>query len=195
MNNTLTRLKDYATKIQYFGLGMIRIDIGANIRYNFYTNKFNPSIERSIHTHKYTFNSTVLAGNLQQRIYYEVEGTKGVSLPKFSVNCNCGEEEPIFKKDTSLLLTFNGCLSEGSIYNISSGTIHSVNPTISSLGGEAVSKCITRMVKRPDDTMDAFVYQKDKGFPSPFIEVPEKDLWEEVGVMLDLFDLEITKIC
>lgn len=67
---TLEYLKENHTKIHYFGLGFIQIKIDDNLRYHFYHPGLTAFVgDEEIHSHRYDFISTILAGSLTQQKY------------------------------------------------------------------------------------------------------------------------------
>jgi hypothetical protein len=169
---TLEYLKKNNHKIHYFGLGFIQIKI-ENQNYHFYTNRWN-NVKDGIHTHKYNFNSEILAGTLMQNFYKEVDGN---AYNKTLCDCQQGTEME-FVKSVGLESIFEGKLVAGSSYFLHRDTIHSVESDY----------CITRVSKGIvlNDTAIIYKPMDMRENVCPFMEVDELELWDEVDRMLKL---------
>ena len=120
---TLEYLKKNNTLIHYFGLGFIQIKIGPCLRYHFYTKELPATVE-GVHNHRYSFNSTILKGQLNQYIYFPGPGS---SHELFNVSCNPDEPNPegreLIDLGDSRVTTI---LTKGSRYTLNHQVFHKV---------------------------------------------------------------------
>lgn len=72
-------LKDYDVEPYFFGLGFIQCKLNKEQRIHFYHPELKPTVnyEEELHNHRYDFLSTVLAGEINNRIYIFTEHSEG----------------------------------------------------------------------------------------------------------------------
>lgn len=167
-------LKENCEKIHWFGLGFIQIKIQEGLRYHFYTDKFPSVCKESIHTHRYTFTSEVIAGKLRQCIFSEVAGNDYKRVLHLCIK----GQEPIQAGLFSLNLLTSVNLNKGSHYTIGKDTIHNVS---------SYGDCITKVWWEGSKQGDCLVYTPyGETDNDPFVDnILEEELWDEVERMLD----------
>ena len=169
----LEQLKADYESIHYFGLGFIQIKMkDSDIRYHFYTDKLEGNCVESIHTHRYSFTSMILAGTLSQTIYKPEYGN---DFKYYEVTCQ-KDYDKMFCGYVNMRGLSTQYFYAGSGYDISGSTAHRV----------ISNNCITKVEITDTKEDSCFVYIPENVIgEDPFIEVDEKLLWSIVGGMLD----------
>lgn len=170
-------LKKNCTKIHYFGLGFIQIDVQDGTRFHFYTDSFpvTPAADEA-HDHRYNFKSTILQGTLTQTLYVEREGEPTHTIATTA----CDGSEPTQARPMNLGFFASGIFREGEYYYLQCDWLHTVS---------APRGTIT-MVERGPRTKElaSVVYKGTQKPVCPFsIKVGEADLWAEVESILNEF--------
>lgn len=174
----LDALKQYHTKIHFFGLGFIQIKITETLRFHFYTKKLQSIMPvEEVHNHRYDFTSYILKGELTQRIYRPVPGETHII-----VDVDCREAEtPDPRRHARIMWTpqlmLSSRLDAGSEYTLPNFVFHQVESDF----------CVTRIEREPVMKERAGVLRKLGTEPvCPFSKkVPDDTLWEIVEDMLN----------
>lgn len=172
---TLANLRERATLIHYFGLGFIQVKLDADHRLHFYTAELPATVgEEEVHSHRYAFTSTVLAGALRQELFAVVDGQTHVLEDE---TCREGCAAPSAPRPCGVRLIVDLHMAAGTRYRLAHDAFHRVGATwaITSLEREPVAQEFAQVI-RP------------VGAPKvcPFAEkVPEERLWETVARMIE----------
>lgn len=165
-------LKNNHTMIHAFGLGFIQIKLTDNIRIHFYSNKvtLTPSDEE-VHNHRYNFKSTVLKGNLVNKIY-SVSKEKNGNFILENESCNPNVDKKNHNKSLvskpKLITQFS--TSKGESYYIDKDTYHQV---------KALDGTVTLLEREPIEKEFAQIVYEKKICPFS-VNLNEKVLWEIV---------------
>lgn len=160
--------------IHFFGLGFIQVKISDTRRYHFYTNKIPKYVEHP-HNHRYSFQSEILCGNLNEVLY---EPTIGDT--HFMSTSNC-----LPKDSNALDIRIPVSLIQKNIFTHKTGDTYARIPTdIHTV--DATEDTITFLTKTSEPIFKEafFIYEKNDEPLCPFSKkYDEKELWDIVKEM------------
>lgn len=160
--------------IHFFGLGFIQVKISDTQRYHFYTNRIPRYVEHP-HNHRYSFQSEILCGNLNEILYEPIYGdTHFIStsncMPKNSNDLNIKVPVGLKQRESITHKT-------GEVYVRIPTDIHTV---------EATEDTITFLTKTSEPIFKEafFIYEKNDEPLCPFSKkYDESELWGIVKEM------------
>jgi hypothetical protein len=109
-------------RLYYFGLGFIQLKINEKYRLHFYTDKLDLNTD-SIHNHRYDFNSKILKGSFNNKIF---KLTNGKTHLMENESCNENIDAPKDTKECGIELVSDCTYNEGDTYFMSFKDMHQV---------------------------------------------------------------------
>jgi uncharacterized protein YlzI (FlbEa/FlbD family) len=167
-------LKENCTQIHSFGLGFIQIKLGEINRVHIYCKEAGLTTqEEEIHNHRYDFESMVLKGELENKIY-QVEHNPAGLYQQINESCNPNVPKdivPVIVNEPKMIAQF--ITSVGKKYFLNKDTFHRV---------QALEDTITVLTRGPVVKEQAQVVSRiDQELICPFsVNLPEDKLWELV---------------
>lgn len=160
-------LKNNHTSIHNFGLGFIQVKVGKSLNYNIYSKKLEKFKNwESPHTHKNTYISEILYGELVERLY-KIQASGHCTNIRYC----CNQETDMVK---GVLVLFKELLHKsGEYYQREASEPHSVY---------ADGSCITKVFKFLEYENEPIIYDGEK------YEIPkmdEQDMWSIVEEVIN----------
>jgi hypothetical protein len=177
MSNLMALYEDLKSKkIQpyYFGLGFIQLKINNYQRYHFYHPDLAPiiNVEEEIHNHRYDFQSEILAGEINNKIYHFHSNLNGNYIKS---NESCSESKILTKEEKDYQLGDKKLFSSllyiaGNTYFMDYRTFHTIE----------AKKCITKLTR--SDYMQDYaqvIREKETSPICPFSKkISEESCWK-----------------
>ena len=157
--------------IHFFGLGFIQIKLDANLRMHFYHPELAPIVNiEEIHSHRYDFISTIMAGRLTQELFTVTPGSSEFVM----VEENCKPDKLRTPKEVEVVVVPDSQqhFKAGDSYTSLTSEFHRIHTDFA----------ITRLYRGAVSLENAFVI-KDKQRKSvcPFsLQLTANECWEIV---------------
>jgi hypothetical protein len=161
----------------YFGLGFIVLK-NKHSKLHFYNKELLPTLVDDIHNHRFDFESTILLGRLDQKIFkWESTNLNNATHIKTYEDCKANSTtKPPDKEYGKIFHTLN--TSTDSSYSIKADTYHSISTS---------DKCVTSLTKTSVERDFASVLRPINGeIICPYSNnIPEKECWQIIEETLD----------
>lgn len=176
---TVDELRKLDGQIFYNPLGVIKYRFRGDFTYHFYSDLTKPLNDYNVHTHRYSFTSTVKRGELKN-IIYNIEPQDESNFTVYKCLCRVGDELlPVRPVSVSEAVTFT--TKEEQSYDMDYHTFHTIE-----LLTPSVVTLIRRSTKQ-DQFAQFIVNTNEEYIPYENEHIKsEKECWELVEYTLSL---------
>ena len=175
---TIDEFRKMDGRIRFTPIGAIRLVVGVNTHYHFYSDKMPLVLIDNMHTHPFSFKSTVLKGGIQNQVYSYEESTEDAEYNLRSRGWPIRTPMKIIHPHVSIKKMLSFDTYEGETYNIDYSIMHRVE--------QLTPKLIT-FIEGSEDTADVFfIMKKGKNYTEEelFHLKSRKECWEIVEYTL-----------
>lgn len=176
---TIDGLRKLKGRAVYHPLGAIRLSFRGNMVYHFYSDQSPMMSDENIHTHPYSFKSTVFKGGVRNIVYDYSEALNETGCKLIERACRSGScTQTVYDNvDFHKVLTFETL--EGNSYNINHAVMHKIELT--------APKVITLLEKGPIECDALFILEKSIVWNDEelFNLKTEEECWEIIDYTLN----------
>lgn len=138
-NKLIDLLKNNHVKPAFFGLGFIQCKVSHTERYHFYHEDLYPIVdmEEEIHDHRYDFISTILKGELTNKLYQFIPDEKGEYYSELE---SCNKDKIVNDKKTTMgniILLSTQIYKENQSYEMKFEQLHTIE----------AKNCVTHLIR------------------------------------------------